>query len=201
MKSVSGHPSLAAISSYIVALSMVSRMMSAVPGVACQLLDEMHGHPAHRPVVDVLRKPRHVVRYGNRCVEVGFGEDAQRLGILLGQLVEQVGKSFVFAHHVLVGILRHDLFHRALVARRHIGRRGRPVYPALLDIGGVLDQSADRQRADRRRRSRLLIGQAVGHREERVLVEPQELDQCLSLVGCGWGHSWHRYFPFVAVWT
>ena len=43
--------------------------------------------------------------------------------------------------------------------------------------GGVLDQSADRQRADRRRRSRLLIGQAVGHREERVLVEPQELDQ------------------------
>ena len=35
-----------------------------------------------------------------------FGEDAQRLGVLLGQLVEQVGKSFVVAHHVLVGILR-----------------------------------------------------------------------------------------------
>ena len=43
--------------------------------MACELLDEVHRDPAHRPGIDVLREPRGVARHGYCGAEVGTPQD------------------------------------------------------------------------------------------------------------------------------
>ena len=162
-----------------------------MPGVPGQLLDQVQQHPPHRPVVDVLREPRHVMGHRHRRVQVGLGEHPQGLGVLRRQVREQPGQRLVLAHHVLVLVFGHQFRHRPGI-RRGAGRRVLGAFgPSLLAEGDVLDQPADGQRADRRRGARLLVGEAVGHAEEGVLLEGQEVDQGLALAGGGIGHSGH----------
>ena len=192
IQSVSGQPSTPAISSYIVAPSMDSRMMSACP--AWRDSSSMRCRATQRTdqSLHVLGEPRHVVRDRNRCVQIGLGEDPQRLGVLRLQRLQQLVEGFVVTHHVLVLVGGHRALDRPGIRRREFRRRRGPLRPAALHSGGVLDQTADRQRAHRRLGPRLLVGQPVGHREERVLLEGEELEQGLAFVGGGRGHSGHR---------
>jgi len=100
----------------------------------------------------------------------------------------------------LILVFGHLLGHRPGVARREVGRGDRTRDPAGLHAGDVLDQSADRQRADRWGRARLLVGEAVGDGRERVLLERDEVDEGLTLVACGCGQSGHVQFSF-GVWV
>ena len=79
----------------------------------------------------------------------------------------------------------HLLLERPIVARREIGRGGHSLHPHVLHAGDVLDQAADRQRADRGRGPGLLVGQAVGDRKERALIEVEELVKRIPFVGDG----------------
>ena len=102
MKSVSGHCSLAAISSYIVAPSMDSRMMSAWP--ACRVNSSMRCSATQRTVQWSMSCGNHGTSWGTgtACIQVDLGEDPQRLVVLLAQLVEQLLEGLVVAHHVLI---------------------------------------------------------------------------------------------------
>ena len=96
---------------------------------------------------------------------------------------EQIGEGLVRAHHELVGIVGGLGVHRTLIGLAELGRRGDPFHPTALATGDVLDQVADGQRADRRGRARLLVGQAERDRVERVLLRGQILLESVALVG------------------
>ena len=52
-----------------------------MPGVACELLDDVQQHPSHRPVRIFVHRLK-VIGYDNRGVKVGLGEYLERLGVL-----------------------------------------------------------------------------------------------------------------------
>ncbi len=164
--------------------------MSACPACRASSFDQVKGHPAHRPEVDVLREPRRIAGHGHRRVQIGLAEDPQRLGVLRLERVQQVCELLVVTHHVLVLVFGGPLLERPLVGCGHVGRGRHPLHPATLHSGRVLDQAADRQRAHRRGGARLIVGQAVGDREERVSGEaPGTRAARLAFVTDGWGSA------------
>ena len=71
-------------------------------------------------------------------------------------------------------------------------RRGRDSrHPGALHPGGMLDQAADRQRADRGCGPGLFIGKAVGDGEIRALVVGEKLAEGMAFVGDGRGEGGH----------
>ncbi len=140
--------------------------------------------------------------FGNHGMSCGTGTPAsrsavvhqmQRRGVLRPRTSLSSPSSVSSSpHHVLLGEVPGDLVERPGVPRRKVRGGGDPRHPAALHTGDVLDQPADRQCADRRPRAGLLVGQAVGHREERALVVGEVFAQCAAFVGDGRGESGHR---------
>ncbi len=145
-------PSRPASSSYMVAPSMLSRMMSAWP--ACRVSSLITCRITHRTdqASDALREPRDILWDRHFRVQVGGFDQPQRLGVLGLERAQQPVQRLVGPHHVLVGEILGDLVERAGIGRRGVRCGGDPRHPVALQLGGVLDQPADRQRADRRRR-------------------------------------------------
>ena len=188
-----------AISSYMVAPSMLSRMMSAWPAwrasslITCRITQRTD--QASRSL-------------GNHGMSCGTGTAASRSAVstsrsdvafCASKASQQPVQRLVGAHHVLVAELLGDLLERAGVLRRCVRRGGDACHPVALHAGGVFDQAADRQRADRRRGPGLLVGEAVGHREEGALVVGEILAQGTAFVGHGWGEGGHASVPSTLV--
>jgi hypothetical protein len=107
----------------------------------------------------------------------------------------------VDTHEVLVLVAGHYFVERAGVLRRKVGGRGDAFHPRALDAGRMLDETANRQRAHRRRRAGLLVGESEGDREIRALVVVEEYPQGVALIADDRGLSWHCYFPSLLVCT
>ena len=87
--------------------------------------------------------------------------------------------------------MRHHANQRPGIVDEQLGFDRDLLRPRLFDDRHVFDQSTNAERADGRRAAGLLIGQAVGHRDEYSLVIPHILEQALPLTGNGHGYDGH----------